>query len=369
MIRSNIVKRFAPGPESAGFHLEVEFEAGPGVTALYGPSGSGKTLTLDSIAGFVAPDAGRIMLDNRILFDAESGVRLRPQQRSIGYVFQNYALFPHMTLRENLAFAAHGFPRLERHRRIAEQLERFKLTGMAGRYPHELSGGQKQRGSIARALIANPRAVLLDEPGRGLDPALRIDLYTLIRELKDGLRVPVLLVTHDLEECFAVAERVLIYEGGRIVHSGSPADLLRNPGTAEIAQLLGGFIVYDAEVIALDPGQQTSRVRLLGEDIRGPHLRGCFKGDRIALCARPEELILRTQRGENRIRGELRHTVERLQSVRADFGSGLIVDVPREMWRSLEDTGRQTGWWIEIPAHSLRQISGTRNSPVHYTGT
>src|ERR1700733_9775036 len=245
MIRGNIAKRFLPGPESAGFHLDVEFETAAGVTALYGPSGSGKTLTLDAIAGFVKPDSGRIMLDDRILFDAQSGVNLAPQARACGYVFQNYALFPHMTLRENLAFAAYSLPRLERHRRIAEQLERFKLTTMAGRYPHELSGGQKQRSSIARPLIANPRAVLLDEPGRGLDPALRIDLYTLIRELKDGLRVPVLLVTHDLEECFAVAERVLIYECGRIVHSGSPAELLRNPGTAEIAQLLGGFTVYD----------------------------------------------------------------------------------------------------------------------------
>src|ERR1700720_2966728 len=169
MIRGNLVKRFAPGPESAGFHLDVDFEAPSGVTVLYGPSGSGKTLTLDCIAGFIAPDSGRIMLDNRILFDGESGVNLPPRQRSCGYVFQNYALFPNMTLRENLAFAAHALPRLERHRRIAEQLERFKLTGMAGRFPHELSGGQKQRGSIARALIASPRVVLLDEPGRGLD--------------------------------------------------------------------------------------------------------------------------------------------------------------------------------------------------------
>jgi molybdate transport system ATP-binding protein len=365
MIRGNIVKQFAPGPESARFHLDIEFEAAPGVTVLYGPSGSGKTLTLDCIAGFVAPDSGRIMLGNRILFDAESGVNLRPQQRSCGYVFQNYALFPHMTLRENLAFAAHGLPRLERHRRIAEQLERFKLTSMAGRYPHELSGGQKQRGSIARALIANPRIVLLDEPGRGLDAALRIDLYTLIQELKDGLRVPVLLVTHDLEECVALAERVLIYDAGRIVHRGSPTDLLRNPGTAGVAQLLGGFTIYNAEVIALDPGQQTSRLRLLGKDgvgeeIQGSHLRGCFKGDRVALCTRPEELILRTQPGENRIRGDLRKTIERPQSIRADFGNELIVDVPREVWRSLADTGQQTGWWIEIPAQSLRQISGTR---------
>src|SRR5580698_1162977 len=185
MIKGSIVRKFPPGPESAGFHLEIEFEAAAGVTALYGPSGSGKTLTLDAIAGFIKPDSGRILSDDRILFDGESGVNLPPQQRSCGYVFQNYALFPHMTLRENLAFAAHSLPRLERHRRIAEQLERFKLTTLAGRYPHELSGGQKQRGSIARALIANPRVVLLDEPGRGLDAVLRTDLYTLIQELKD----------------------------------------------------------------------------------------------------------------------------------------------------------------------------------------
>ena len=223
MIRGNIAKRFPPGPESAGFNLDVEFEAEAGVTALYGPSGSGKTLTLDAIAGFVKPDSGRVLLDDRILFDARSGVNLAPQERTCGYVFQNYALFPHMTLRENLAFAAHSLPRLERHRRIAEQLERFKLTGMAGRYPHELSGGQKQRSSIARALIANPRAVLLDEPARGLDEALRMDLRALIQELRAGLRIPILLVTHDPEECFALADRVLIYDAGRIVHRGSPA--------------------------------------------------------------------------------------------------------------------------------------------------
>ena len=359
MIRGNIAKRFAPGPESAGFHLEVEFEAAAGVTALYGPSGSGKTLTLDAIAGFVKPDSGRILLDDRILFDAQSGVNLPPQARTCGYVFQNYALFPHMTLRENLAFAAHSLPRLERHRRIADHLDRFKLTDMAGRYPHELSGGQKQRSSIARALIADPRAVLLDEPGRGLDEALRMDLYALIRELRAGLRVPILLVTHDLEECFALADRVLIYDAGRIVQRGSPAELLRTPGTAEAARLLGGFNIYEAEVIALDPGRQTSRLRLLNEEFAGPHLRGCFKGDRVSVCARPEELQLATQPGENRIRASLQHTVERPQSIRADFGNDLIVDVPREVWNSLEDSGRRNGWWVEIPARSMRQVGRT----------
>jgi molybdate transport system ATP-binding protein len=362
MIRAKIAKRFVRGSEAAGFHLDIEFEEAAGVTVLYGPSGSGKTLTLDSIAGFVAPDSGRIMLDDRILFDAGAGVNLRPRQRACGYVFQNYALFPHMTLRENLAFAAHGLPRLERHRRIAEQLERFKLASLAGRYPRELSGGQKQRGSIARALIAEPRVVLLDEPGRGLDAALRADLYALIQELRGALRVPVLLVTHDPEECIALADRVLIYDAGHIVHRGSPAELFRNPGTASAAQLLGGFNFYEAEVVSMDPARQTSRLRLLGEEIAGPHLRGCFKGDRVMLCARPEELQVRTQPGENRIRAELRGTLERAQSIRADCGNDLVVDVPRDVWRALEDGGKRGGCWIEIPPHSLRQIS--RNKPV-----
>lgn len=357
MIRGRIVKRFTPAPESAGFQLDVEIEARAGVTVLYGPSGSGKTLTLDSIAGFTSPDAGRILLDDRILFDAESGVNLRPQRRSCGYVFQNYALFPHMTLRENLAFAAYELPRLERHRRLAEQLERFKLTDLAGRYPHELSGGQKQRGSIARALIPDPRLVLLDEPGRGLDAELRTDLYALIGEMKSELKVPVLLVTHDLEECVALADQVLIYAGGRIVHRGSPDELLRNPGTSVVAGLLGGFTIIEAEVLAIDPARQTSRLLLDGGEIEGPHLRGCFRGDRITLCTRPEELALRTSPGANRVRRDLVRTVARPQFIRADFGN-LAVDVPREQWQTLESTGTRTGWWIEIPAGRLRQIAG-----------
>ncbi len=356
MIKAAIARRYPPGPESAGFHLDVSFEAAAGVTVLYGPSGSGKTLTLDSIAGFVLPDAGRILLDDRILFDGASGVNLTPQRRSCGYVFQNHALFPNMTLRENLAFAGDSLARLERHRRIAEQLDRFKLTDVAGRYPHELSGGQKQRGSIARALMADPRIILLDEPARGMDAMLRTDLHALIRELRASLRVPILLVTHDPEESFALADRVLIYDAGRIIHAGSPAELLTNPGTVRVARLMGGFNVYDADVIALDPGRQTSRLRLLGQEMDGPHLRGCFKGDRITVCARPEELRLANRPGDNRIRAELQRTVERAQWVRADFGNEMVVDVPREIWSGLDESARQTGWWIEIPAGSLRQL-------------
>lgn len=356
MIRAAIVKNFPPGPESAGFQLDIEFEARPGVTALYGPSGSGKTLTLDAIAGFIRPDSGRILLDDRILFDAGSGVSLSPQRRSCGYVFQNYALFPHMTLRENLAFAAHSLPRLERHRRIAEHLERFRLASMAGRYPHELSGGQKQRGSIARALIAEPRVVLLDEPAQGLDSALRDDLHETIHNLRGSLSVPIILVTHDLEECFALAGSVLIFDGGRIVHRGAPAELLRNPGTAAVARLLGGFNLGEAEVLSLDPARHTSRLLFFGEEIAGPYLPGCFKGDKITVCARAEDLRIATRPGGNRIRAGLRRTIDRPQWIRAEFDDKIVVDVPRDVWHSLENEGKHGGWWIEIPAESLRPL-------------
>jgi ABC-type Fe3+/spermidine/putrescine transport system ATPase subunit len=153
---------------------------------------------------------------------------------------------------------------------------------------------------------------------------------------------------------------VLIYDSGRIIHRGSPLELLRNPGTADVARLMGGFNVYDAEVIALDPARQTSKLRLLGEELSGPHLRGFFKGDRVTVCARPEELQLTTQAGENRIKAALLHIAERPQSIRADFGNELTVDVPREVWHRLQDSGRSNGWWIEIPARSLRQIGRAR---------
>ena len=141
MIQARIRKTFPLRKDSSGFSLDVDFRAAAGITVLFGPSGSGKTMLLDAIAGFVRPDEGRILLDDAILFDGAAGVHLSPQARNCGYVFQSYALFPHMTLRENLAFAAERRPRLERHRRVNEMLERFRLTEAAGRRPHEFPEG------------------------------------------------------------------------------------------------------------------------------------------------------------------------------------------------------------------------------------
>ncbi|MEP6962358.1 MAG: ABC transporter ATP-binding protein, partial [Acidobacteriota bacterium] len=290
MLNVRLRKAFAAKPDSAGFSLDLEFETSAGVTVLFGPSGSGKTLTLDCIGGFERPEDGRILLDNEILFDAHSGVHLPPQSRKCGYVFQNYALFPHMTLRENLAFGAERTPRLERHRRVNEMLEKFHLTEAAGRKPHQVSGGQRQRCSIARALIGGPKLLLLDEPAQGLDAQLRTELYDTLRQVRAEFETPVLLVTHDLDECFELGDQMLILRDGRIAQSGAPTDVLNQPASLEVAQVLGRFNLLAAEVKTLDPGRDVSRVQVGQFELEGPYFPGCFKGDRITICVRPEQL-------------------------------------------------------------------------------
>ena len=356
MIQVRLRKTFPARSDSAGFALDLEFRAAAGITVLFGPSGSGKTLTLDSIAGFVRPDEGRILLEDDILFDGATGVHLPPQARNCGYVFQNYALFPHMTLRENLVFAAERRPRLERHRRVNEMIERFRLGDAAGRRPHELSGGQKQRCSIARALIGAPKLLLLDEPAQGLDAPLRAEFYDVLRQVRSDFKTPVLLVSHDLDECFELGEQMLILRDGRIVQSGAPADILEVPANLEVARLLGRFNLLPGEIRALDPGRNTSHV-LVGEfELEGPYFPGRLKGDQVTVCVRPDQLraLPRNGRpGANQIPADLNRIVERTQSMRLEFDAGITVDLSRAEYERQRDN-RQ--WVIEFPSDKLRVL-------------
>jgi molybdate transport system ATP-binding protein len=351
-----------PGSEgSAGFSLDVEFSAGAGITVLFGPSGAGKTLTLDLIAGFVRPDAGRVLLNDVLLFDAAAKVHLRPQDRDCGYVSQRESLFPHMTLRENLAFGAERRPRLERHRRVQEMIDRFHLEDVAGQLPGAVSGGQRQRCSIARALITAPKALLLDEPATGLDAPLRQELFQILNELRKELDIPLLYVTHDLDEAVVLGDNMLIYDAGRIVQSGAPQGVLSRPATAKVAQMLGHTNILEAEILALDPGRDTSRLRVfiagapVGE-LRGPYLPGQLIGDRVRLIARADELRVFGVAGENRLPAVLESTVERARIMELRFAGPLVVLVPRR------DHGDHIGelreWFIEFPAEGLRVLGG-----------
>jgi molybdate transport system ATP-binding protein len=364
MIQARLRKTFPARDDSAGFSLDIEFRAASGVTVLFGPSGSGKTLTLDLIAGFVRPDEGRILLEDEILFDGTAGVYLPPQARNCGYVFQNYALFPHMTLRKNLEFAAERRPRLERHRRVNEMLERFRLGEAAGRRPHEVSGGQRQRCSIARALIGAPKLLLLDEPAQGLDAPLRAELYETLRQVRLEFKTPALLVTHDLDECFELGEEMLILSGGRIVQSGAPRQIMDQPANLDVARLLGAFNLLEGEIRSLDPGRNTSRVRVGEHDLEGPYFPGRLIGDRVTVCVRPEQLTAARRNGRpgpNQIPAVFQRAVEKPQWVRLEFAAGgpaatpglIHVDLPRPEYERQRDNGE---WVIEFPRESLRVL-------------
>jgi molybdate transport system ATP-binding protein len=356
MIRARLRKAFPAGSGSSGFSLDLEFQAGAGITVLFGPSGAGKTLVLDSIAGFVRPDEGRILLDDDILFDGATGVHLAPQARDCGYVFQKGALFPHMTLRENLEFAAERRPRLERHRRVNEMIERFRLAESAGRRPHEVSGGQRQRLSIARALIGGPRVLLLDEPSQGLDAPLRAELYDVLRQVRSDFKTPVLLVTHDLEECFELGDEMIVVREGRVVQSGTPRQILDQPASLDVARLLGTFNLISGEIRMLDPGRNLSRVHIGEHELEGPYFPGHFKGDRITLCIRPDQLraLPRNGRpGANQVPASLERAIEQPQGMRLEFSGAIAVAMPRVDFERLQDT---TEWLIEFPAALLRAL-------------
>src|SRR5262245_35186183 len=196
----------------SGFTLDVTWDAGDEVVVLFGPSGAGKSLTLQCLAGLVRPDAGRIVVNGRVFDDTAGGVHLRPQARRLGYVFQGFALFPHLSVAENVGFGLRDRPRRERRQRTAEILARVGLAEVAGHSPRQLSGGQQQRVALGRALAPDPEVLLLDEPLSALDAPLRRqlrdDLARLIREWGKT----VVLVTHDLAEAYQLGERIVVYD-------------------------------------------------------------------------------------------------------------------------------------------------------------
>src|SRR3984893_10810714 len=200
----------------SGFRLAVEFTAEGAPLGLLGPSGSGKTMTLRAIAGLEKPDRGRIVLHGRVLFDPERGVNVPARERRIGLLFQNYALFPHLTVAENIAFGLHRVPEPERVRRVERQLAAAHLENLASRYPASLSGGEHKRVALARALAVEPAALLLDEPFSALDTHLRGALERQLRETLASYRGSTVFVSHNLEEAYRVCEKLVVLSKGSV---------------------------------------------------------------------------------------------------------------------------------------------------------
>lgn len=221
-----------------GFELDVSWTTGMGFTSLVGYSGSGKSLTLAMLMGTLRPDEGWITFDGRTLYDGSARVHVPPQRRGFGFVSQSGDLFPHLTVRSNVAYGLRDMGRRQRDRRTDELLEAFHIAELADRLPSETSGGQRQRIALARALAPQPQALLLDEPLSALDLPIRCELRTLLRSIHEQFAIPVVMVTHDVREACELSDTLVVYSGTGVVQVGPPAELVEEPQTPEIARLM-----------------------------------------------------------------------------------------------------------------------------------
>jgi molybdate transport system ATP-binding protein len=204
------------------FSLDVSWEMDNELIVLFGPSGAGKSLTLQMIAGLIEPEEGFIYSGNRILFDKAASVNVPPQQRALGYVFQDRVAFPHMTVEENIAYGLTRGHRGDKDRKVREMISLFHLEGLENKYPGEISGGQKQLVTLARALIGRPDALLLDEPFSALDTVLRTEMRQLLQDIRRQFNTPIILVTHDMLEAYSMADKVVVYSEGKVAQVGTP---------------------------------------------------------------------------------------------------------------------------------------------------
>lgn len=350
--------------ELQAFRLTVKLSAGRGAIGLLGASGAGKSMTLRMIAGIVSPTKGRILLNGRVLFDSESEKRVPTAKRKIGVVFQDYALFPRMTVAENVAFGLSAMPKLEREERVRAHLQRMHIAELAERYPSEISGGQRQRVAIARCMAIEPDALLLDEPFAALDPHLRRQMEEQLRETLADYRGAVLFVTHDMEEAFRFCSDLLVLENGKVIASGPKHELFERPRTVTAARLTGcknivaarrigahriAVDTWACELQTAEPvpeglthvGMRSHQIAFVEADNAAQLEENTFPCWLMAISEAPHEMTLYL----------------RLHSTPAeDEKPHLQADVPKEMWRTL--SAQTQPWWLCLNSARLLLLEG-----------
>ena len=333
--------------------LDIDLPLPDGITALLGPAGAGKTATLGAIAGFTRPERGRILIGDAIVFDGESGVNLPPRRRRCAWVGARDALFPHLTVRQNLLFAADRWARLERTRRVAEMLERFELADTLEMRPPGLPPARRLRVEVARALMTEPKALLVDdrsaEGGTG-----RVADEALLRLVRGAFTGAVLWVTGSLDLCYSSADRLALLDLGRVVGCGPARELMEYPESVEAARLVGISNLYPATITALDPGRNQSRLECADFSLTGPYLKGHFKGDRVWVGIRAEDVRVHAgelEPGVNFVAVSLLRVTERQRAVRLEFSGGVAAEISREQYAVEKDN---KGWQVELPPAALR---------------
>ncbi len=296
----------------SGFVMEIKLgltlEAST-VLVLFGPSGSGKTTLLRCLAGLDWPDAGHIQFISRTWVDTAAQLRVPPQDREVGYMAQDYALFPHYSVKGNIGFGLGGLPIDQRERRIAEVVRLLQLQGLEQRKPRELSGGQQQRVALARAIARRPLMLLLDEPLSALDAPTRLRLRGELRSLLKELSLPSIIVTHDWEDALALGDRMAVISGGRVLQTGTPQEVFSRPIDAEVAKIVGVDTVVQGHVLDRSNGLATIAVAQHG--IKAVDVESV--GRDVFVCIRAEDVVLeRVGTGTTSARNHLNGTVEEI---------------------------------------------------------
>ena len=271
-----------------GFQLHARFAVGRELIVLFGHSGSGKSLTLKAIAGLLRPDSGQIVIDGVPVFDGARGLDVPPQRRGVGLVVQSYALFPHLTVRDNVAFGLDRLPKAERRQRVNDLLDLLGISELAERRPHQISGGQAQRVALARALAPRPRLLLLDEPFAALDNAIRVGLRRELARMKRELDLTIVFVTHDLREAYNLADRVAVFDQGQVLQVGPRDEVFDRPASVRVAELTEARNIWRGRVVA--SGAEGSLIDAGRFSVRAAALEPV--GQEVALCIRPERVLL-----------------------------------------------------------------------------
>lgn len=316
--------------------LSISLER-PSVTVLFGPSGAGKTTVLRCLAGLEWPNSGKILYGDDIWFDSERQIWVPPQKRRIGYLFQEYALFPHLTVEQNIAYGLSHLPAREQRARIAEMVELLRLCSLRGQRPGELSGGERQRVALARALAPRPQLLLLDEPLAALDAPTREQVRGELRRLLVGLQIPTILVTHDRLEALSLGDQMVVLIAGQIRQVGSVPDVFSRPADVAVAQAVGMENVLPARVLS-------SEHDIVTLDVGGRELTavGCAPGSEVFACIRAEDVMVYKEAPQrvsarNRLLGSIAEItpVGPLVRVTIDCGFPLVAVVTRQAQEEL----------------------------------
>ena len=323
-----------------GFNLDVDFSINQEILAILGPSGSGKTMTLQCIAGLIRPDEGYIRLNDKVLLDTTRSVSLKPRVRGVGFVFQNYALFPHLTCEDNIAYGMSQLPKKQVETRVSELMEKMHIIGLGHRYPRQVSAGQQQRVALARAIAPEPELLLLDEPFSALDAQVKERLELELTNLQNFYKGNILFVTHNLAEGYKLASKIAVYESGHIVQCDYKNRVIESPVNRTVARLTGVRNIMQGTIESITGSTVQVSVPELGGrlNITTDNIVGLAEKQAVTIGIRPEFIHIVDQPGENTFQCKVDRIVEGVSLVNCFFHT---------------NSASAERHWIEVSLHKL----------------